>query len=156
AVEALLGGHTALHSLFRYFSLDLTPTSSPLRNPHHGPFGLSDEDEADAEGSSHPHPRLRQRRQKKKKNIDSADAKRVEESKAELTQLLEEDKLARVPLLVFANKQDLMGAIPPDQISDILELTRIRDRPWQIQPCSAKTGAGLEGGLDWVVGMVKK
>mmetsp|Transcript_51674 Transcript_51674/g.59360 ORF Transcript_51674/g.59360 Transcript_51674/m.59360 type:complete len:179 (-) Transcript_51674:142-678(-) len=88
--------------------------------------------------------------------IDSADAKRVEESKAELNQLLEEDKLARVPLLVFANKQDLMGAIPPDQISDILELTRIRDRTWQIQPCSAKTGAGLESGMDWVVGQVRK
>jgi ADP-ribosylation factor-like protein 3 len=88
--------------------------------------------------------------------IDSADTKRVEESKAELLQLLEEEKLARVPLLVFANKQDLMGAIAPDQISDILELTKIRDRAWQIQACSAKTGQGLEAGMDWVTNLVRK
>ena len=87
--------------------------------------------------------------------IDSADAKRLEESNAELQQLLEEEKLAGVPLLIFANKQDLIGATPPQAIAELLHLHHIRDRVWQIQPCSAKTGDGLNQGMDWVVKYVK-
>merc|ERR1712137_899818 len=39
--------------------------------------------------------------------IDSADEKRVEETGVELNALIEEEKLAGAPVLVFANKQDL-------------------------------------------------
>lgn len=87
--------------------------------------------------------------------IDSADTKRLEESGAELDQLLDEEKLAGCPLLVFANKQDLMGATP-SQIAEQLRLNTIRDRVWQIQPCSAKTGFGLHEGMEWLVKVVTK
>lgn len=44
--------------------------------------------------------------------VDSADQARLEEVNVELTKLLtEEEKLAGVPLLVFANKQDLLSAL---------------------------------------------
>ena len=49
--------------------------------------------------------------------IDSADRRRMEEPGVELGQLLEEEKLAAIPCLVFANKQDLMNALPPDEIA---------------------------------------
>ena len=49
--------------------------------------------------------------------------------------------MAGVPLLVLANKQDLLNALPANEIADGLNLFNIRDRPWQIQPCSAKSGA---------------
>jgi ADP-ribosylation factor-like protein 3 len=88
--------------------------------------------------------------------IDSADKRRMEEAGAELDQLLEEEKLAGVPLLVFANKQDLMGAAPPQEIAELLRLHGLRDRIWQIQACSAKTGAGLQEGMDWLVRTVHK
>lgn len=48
--------------------------------------------------------------------IDSSDRRRLEESGAELNQLLEEEKLAGVPLLVFANKQDLLNAAPAGEV----------------------------------------
>lgn len=41
--------------------------------------------------------------------------------------------MTSVPLLVFANKQDLVGAHTADEIADQLNLIGIRDRPWQIQ-----------------------
>ncbi|TPX62020.1 hypothetical protein SpCBS45565_g07090 [Spizellomyces sp. 'palustris'] len=44
--------------------------------------------------------------------IDSADKRRLEETGEELHNLLEENKLAGVPVLVFANKQDLINALP--------------------------------------------
>ena len=69
--------------------------------------------------------------------------------------LLQDDKMGGVPLLVFANKQDLMGAAAADEIAVTLELTSIRDRPWQIQACSAKMGNGLQGGMEWVMKQVK-
>lgn len=80
--------------------------------------------------------------------IDSADRARLEEVNTELSRLLvEEDKLAGVPLLVFANKQDLLSALPASDISLGLNLTAIRDRAWHIQACSAKSGDGLAEGM---------
>eukprot|EP00057_Strongylocentrotus_purpuratus_P016072 XP_011670546.1 PREDICTED: ADP-ribosylation factor-like protein 3 [Strongylocentrotus purpuratus] len=74
----------------------------------------------------------------------------------ELAHLLEEEKLGGVPLLVLANKQDLVGAAPPDEIAEGLNLHTIRDRVWQIQACSAITKEGIEKGMDWLVKVVKK
>lgn len=87
--------------------------------------------------------------------IDSADRRRMEETGVELAALLEEEKLSGVPVLIFANKQDLLNAMPPKDISDALQLHNIRDREWQIQACSAKTGAGLQEGIEWVLKTVE-
>ena len=65
--------------------------------------------------------------------IDSADQKRFEETGQELQELLVEEKLVGVPLLLFANKQDLMGAAPASTIAEGLGLHTIKDRAWQIQ-----------------------
>jgi ADP-ribosylation factor-like protein 3 len=83
--------------------------------------------------------------------IDSSDRRRLEESGQELKELLAEDKLGGVPLLVFANKQDLLQATPADEISDALAMNAIVDRTWTIQACSAKTGDGLQEGMEWLV-----
>lgn len=49
--------------------------------------------------------------------IDSADRRRLDETCVELRQLLDEEKLSGVPLLIFANKQDLISAAAPDEVS---------------------------------------
>jgi signal recognition particle receptor subunit beta len=83
--------------------------------------------------------------------IDSADRRRLEETGMELVTLLEEEKLSNVPILVFANKQDLLNALPSGEISTALNLATIRDRTWHIQACSAKSGEGLQEGMEWIV-----
>ncbi|XP_064383787.1 uncharacterized protein LOC135332411 [Halichondria panicea] len=75
--------------------------------------------------------------------VDSTDSGRLEESRVQLDELLVEDKLTGVPLLVFANKQDLGMALKADDISNDMKLTELTDRRWQIQPCSAKTEEGI-------------
>ena len=76
----------------------------------------------------------------------------MEETNIELNYLLEDEKLNGVPLLVFANKQDLLNALSVDEISDELSLTStIRNRAWSIQPCSAKNGDGLQDGVEWIM-----
>jgi ADP-ribosylation factor-like protein 3 len=88
--------------------------------------------------------------------IDSADRKRLQETGVELNLLLEEDKLQGVPILVFANKQDLINALPSKDIAEELNLHQIRDRNWHIQACSAKTGDGLSAGMEWLVNGIGK
>lgn len=88
--------------------------------------------------------------------IDSSDRRRLEESGSELNELLLEDKLASIPLLIFANKQDLLQALPANEISEVLSLHNIRDRTWTIQACSAKVGEGLQEGMEWLVQHINK
>ncbi|KAI9363948.1 ADP-ribosylation factor-like protein 3 [Zopfochytrium polystomum] len=83
--------------------------------------------------------------------IDSSDRRRLEETGQELNQLLEESKLSGVPVLVFANKQDLVNAIPADEIAIGLNLNSIRDRQWKIQACSAVEGVGITEGMEWAM-----
>lgn len=83
--------------------------------------------------------------------IDSADRRRMEETGVELQQLLDEERLGRVPLLIMANKQDLLNALSPSEISSELSLDQLRDRTVQILPCSAMTGEGLQEGMEWIV-----
>eukprot|EP00793_Prasinoderma_coloniale_P002037 PRCOL_00002545-RA len=87
--------------------------------------------------------------------IDSTDQKRMEETGFELGELLEKEKLAGVPLLIYANKQDLLHALTPAEVAQMLNLVQIRDRQWQIVACSARTGDGLTEGLEWLVSMIK-
>jgi ADP-ribosylation factor-like protein 2 len=56
-------------------------------------------------------------------------------------------------LLIFANKQDLAGALTLEQISDFLDLTNedISGRHWTIIACSAMTSEGLIEGFEWIV-----
>uniref|UniRef100_A0A673KTV6 ADP ribosylation factor like GTPase 3, like 1 n=1 Tax=Sinocyclocheilus rhinocerous TaxID=307959 RepID=A0A673KTV6_9TELE len=81
--------------------------------------------------------------------IDSADKKRFEETGLELSELIDEENLKGVPLLIFANKQDLATASPASEIAEGLNLHTYRDREWQIQACSAVSGEGHQpGSLD--------
>ena len=87
--------------------------------------------------------------------IDSSDKKRLAKSGEELQKLLEEKDLNGVPLLIFANKQDLVSAVPADEISEALSLQDIKDRQWSIVACSAKTKDGLQEGMDWLISQMK-
>ncbi|KAL2299246.1 hypothetical protein Nmel_013896 [Mimus melanotis] len=82
--------------------------------------------------------------------IDSADQKRFEETGQELAELTEDENLTGVPLLVFANKQDLVTAAPAAEIAEGLSLHTYRDREWQIQACSALSGEGVQDGMNWI------
>lgn len=64
--------------------------------------------------------------------------------------MLDEEELRGVPLLVFANKQDVPGSLPAAEISDELGLAGGENaRPWSVRACCAIKGEGLNEGLDW-------
>ncbi|KAG8923708.1 ADP-ribosylation factor-like protein 2 [Tulasnella sp. 418] len=83
--------------------------------------------------------------------VDSSDRLRMGDCRDELHSLLQEDRLAGASLLVFANKQDLEGAMSEAEIRDALNLTAIKMHNWKILSCSAVTGHNLLEGIDWTV-----
>ncbi|OQD68925.1 hypothetical protein PENPOL_c002G08433 [Penicillium polonicum] len=86
--------------------------------------------------------------------VDSADITQLDHAANELKLLLDfEDlrELRDVPLLVFANKEDLEGAKSPVEISEALNLGELGHRRWNIAPCSVIDGVGISGGMDWLL-----
>jgi len=73
-----------------------------------------------------------------------------------LKQLLNDSSLNDCPLLIFANKQDLSSSLSEEEIIDRLELNKITDRKWHLQPTCAVTGEGIFEGLTWLSKKVKK
>lgn len=60
-----------------------------------------------------------------------------------------------MPLLIYANKQDLINAVTAPEISAGLNLHGIRDRAWEIVGCSAKSKEGLEEGMQFLISQIK-
>jgi len=68
--------------------------------------------------------------------VDSADDVRLKECAEELVSLLSEDALAKVPMLVYANKQDLQFALDADQVMETLKLAEaVEERADSVRCC---------------------
>jgi ADP-ribosylation factor-like protein 2 len=83
--------------------------------------------------------------------VDSSDKLRLNDCKTELKNLLTEERLMGATLLVFANKQDLMGSLKCEDIKNLLELESITTHHWKIVGCSAYSGHNLLDGIDWLL-----
>eukprot|EP00812_Abedinium_dasypus_P009361 NODE_3055_length_837_cov_218.071611.p1 GENE.NODE_3055_length_837_cov_218.071611~~NODE_3055_length_837_cov_218.071611.p1 ORF type:complete len:265 (-),score=71.68 NODE_3055_length_837_cov_218.071611:25-819(-) len=88
--------------------------------------------------------------------VDSTDRDRLDDARDQLERLLDEEDMRDAPLLVFANKQDLPGALRLAELTDKLGLHRLRARQWYIQAACARTGDGLYEGLDWLTATARK
>ncbi|EPX72890.1 ADP-ribosylation factor [Schizosaccharomyces octosporus yFS286] len=82
--------------------------------------------------------------------VDAADSNRLAEARQELHRIISDREMRDALLLVFANKQDLGNALSPLQITEILQLDKLKDRLWNVQPTCALTGDGLLEGLAWL------
>ncbi|KAH6625159.1 ADP-ribosylation factor family-domain-containing protein [Boeremia exigua] len=88
--------------------------------------------------------------------IDSNDRDRIDEARQELTRIIQDREMKDALLLVFANKQDLAGAMRPKEVSDKLQLEKIaKDHVWKVEPSCATTGEGIFEGLAWLSNNVK-
>eukprot|EP00980_Cylindrotheca_fusiformis_P004295 scaffold918_cov126-Cylindrotheca_fusiformis.AAC.74 len=81
--------------------------------------------------------------------VDSVDVDRIGIAERELSRLTAAEELREAAILVFANKQDLPGAMKAQEMANALNLHRLKN-PWYIQPCIATSGQGLCEGLDWM------
>lgn len=90
--------------------------------------------------------------------VDSVDAERLEEARAELHRIVA--RLAEnqgAPLLVVANKQDLPRALDVAEIERQLALAELSPAtPYHVQPACAIIGEGLHEGMDKLYEMIVK
>uniref|UniRef100_A0AAY4DK40 B-box C-terminal domain-containing protein n=1 Tax=Denticeps clupeoides TaxID=299321 RepID=A0AAY4DK40_9TELE len=83
--------------------------------------------------------------------IDSCHRDRLMEAHSELAKLLTEKELRDALLLIFANKQDVPGAVSVEEMTELLSLHKLCcGRSWHIQGSDARSGIGLHDGLDWL------
>ena len=87
--------------------------------------------------------------------VDSSDTDRMAICKKEFLSILDEEELKDAAVLVFANKQDLPGAIDSAGVAEALQLYSIKGRQWHIQKTSATKGEGLTEGMDWLAETLK-
>jgi len=95
--------------------------------------------------------------------VDSSDRDRMDDANGyddnaqeELHRMLAEDELRDAVLLVMANKQDMANALGVREITNRLQLNRLKNREWYIQGTSAQTGDGLYEALDWLSETITK
>lgn len=81
--------------------------------------------------------------------VDSADRDRIDENAEQLKKLMDDEELKDCSLMIYANKQDVPGAMTCPELTEKLGLCQLR-RPWYIQATCATRGDGLYEGLDWV------
>lgn len=68
---------------------------------------------------------------------------------------MEEDDLKEAHVLVFANKQDVLGALNVNDVKSGLGLAEVTTHNWFIQPTTATKGEGLFQGLDWLAQQIQ-
>lgn len=79
--------------------------------------------------------------------IDSNDRNRIDEARQELHRIILDREMKEALLLVFANKQDIPGAMTPTEVTEKLRLGQLKERVWYVVPSCATTGEGLFEGL---------
>ncbi|QMW40251.1 hypothetical protein G4B11_003531 [Aspergillus flavus] len=100
--------------------------------------------------------------------VDSSDTARMEEARSELHKIINDREMKDALLLVFANKQDIQGRtylknrqdvapaklIPadmsPEDVTNALQLNKLKDKLWYVAPSVATEGTGIFEGLAWL------
>jgi GTPase SAR1 family protein len=89
--------------------------------------------------------------------VDASDGPTVREAGDILANyVLKSEHLAKIPLLILYNKQDVDGVPSTDKLNSELGLQAlICDRKWKSIPTSAKNGVGIPEALEWILQQIK-
>ena len=88
--------------------------------------------------------------------VDSADTLQIKKCKEELQWILDADNMKDVPVVIFANKQDLPGALPPSEVANELDMHKMHNRQWHVQGTCGLNGNGIDEGMHKLARLVKK
>lgn len=89
--------------------------------------------------------------------IDSANRDHLGEVRDTLHRVMSETIETRIPILIFANKQDVQGALAYSEVRNELALAGESElkRKIRIQEASGLTNLGLTEGFEWIVDQIK-
>jgi len=88
--------------------------------------------------------------------VDCSDYGKISTAKISLQMLMRDKVFSELPLLVYANKRDVPGAMTTLQVITNLGLHNlVNKKGWHVQACSIVDDFGLHEGLDWLVSAFK-
>ncbi|KAJ3427127.1 adp ribosylation factor-related [Anaeramoeba flamelloides] len=87
--------------------------------------------------------------------VDSSDHSRLETTRKEIFNVLNNKELEGCCCLIFANKTDKKTSLEPKELIRALKLNEIQNHCWAIRPCCALTGKGLKEGWSWMTNKIK-
>lgn len=94
--------------------------------------------------------------------VDAADQERMELACEMLEKVMKDERIQGKPILIFANKQDLAGALQAAELADKLRLSEASGSH-RVIPCQALPAEGsddidnrLNEGMDWILGSATK
>ena len=84
--------------------------------------------------------------------VDSSDRERIEQSKETFNSMIKNENVRGVPLLVAANKQDLVDCMGVREVKPLFEANLELVGAREVMPLapSGLTGDGVVEGIDWV------
>ncbi len=87
--------------------------------------------------------------------LDSTDKFRLCVAAEELNSLLSHESIKNsdkpIPILFYANKMDVPGALTAEECMSELKLdSLLRDKDWHITDSKATTGEGVQDGIEWL------
>ncbi|KAI4347526.1 hypothetical protein L6164_008335 [Bauhinia variegata] len=88
--------------------------------------------------------------------IDAACPSRFEDAKSALEKVLRHEDLQGAPLLILANKQDLPEALSSEELARYLDLKKLDERVYMLEPVSAIDGMGIRGSVEWLVEVMER
>ncbi|PIN03633.1 GTP-binding ADP-ribosylation factor Arf1 [Handroanthus impetiginosus] len=88
--------------------------------------------------------------------VDSLDRERIGWAKEQFQAIIKDPLMLNAVILVFANKQDMRGAMTPMEVCEGLGLYDLKNRKWHIQGTCALRGDGLNEGLAWLSSKLKE
>lgn len=84
--------------------------------------------------------------------VDSSDYHRLVDCRAELHNILKEERLAGASLLIMANKQDIAGSMQSEEIGRLLGVDEIsRSRRCLVARCSAFDKETVVESIQWII-----
>jgi len=85
--------------------------------------------------------------------VDSADIKRFEEARSELSNVIQTPELENIPIAILGNKIDKNGAASEEEIREQLQLNTLfaqDSRPMELFMCSVTKKIGFSKALEWL------
>ena len=87
--------------------------------------------------------------------VDAAAPQKLSTAKKELHKLLDDGSIGSTPLLVLANKIDIIPHVGESELIEKLQLNYVMDTPWMVLPISALHVTNMDQVVEWLTAQGK-
>lgn len=83
--------------------------------------------------------------------LDAADEERYEEAKFAFLSIINNYDMIKIPFLFIVNKIDLKPEVSKESIIEYFELSKFKDRKWDVHLISVEKSIGVNNSINWVM-----